>query len=502
MANKTLDLIARIHSAGMTQGGQQGVTALNAIKRAALAAGAAIAGAFASRAIIANIRATSVAGMVEERAFRSLTNAMEAAGVSAKEHIGFLAQQFAATQKITEYGDTDQADSLRTLLVLTGNYQKSIAALPLVLRLAETGLFDLQTAAMMVSKGLAGNTLALTRYFPALKGSNDVLGDLEKQLNKTQGTLGTFSQSLNRMQNVVVDIREAGGMMLNEFLRPFLDDLSVGLERVRDFTDALVFLKPPKEWSDFAAAFDKDALLGTILKHAIGTAGDMFKNDRWLLGQFGDAMMAPGTLFDDVRSVFDEAEAARKNELLRQKLEHYVEVYNEYMATMGPPIGPEYWHYGAASFATTDVYGAYGLPSPTKGQPGVVPPTGGLYGYMLMPSVRDIVRNAPELPQGVFGTERYGLSERELWARNREKKAKKDDEIEDMQKAIGEEFSSIMSSAIITAFDEGGGVAVKRLGKQLRDNIIGNLTDALFKGFGSAIGGGPLSILFGSGKLL
>ena len=107
----------------------------------------------------------------QEKIFRGLKTTIELAGKSYQSIEGDLKNYLEILQRTTEYGDTDSAKVLTTLVQLTGDYDKALKALPLALDIASLGLFDVNTAARNVAMTLEGNIELMARYIPELKAS-------------------------------------------------------------------------------------------------------------------------------------------------------------------------------------------------------------------------------------------------------------------------------------------------------------------------------------------
>ena len=85
---------------------------------------------------------TVSAAIKEEETFRKLQTSVELTGKSWVSVKDDLDQMIASLQATTQYGDTETAEVLTTLMQLTSDYDKSIKGLPIALDLAATGLFD------------------------------------------------------------------------------------------------------------------------------------------------------------------------------------------------------------------------------------------------------------------------------------------------------------------------------------------------------------------------
>ena len=107
----------------------------------------------------------------QEKIFRALKTTIELSGKSYQSVSNDLSNYLEILQRTTEYGDTDSAKVLTTLVQLTGNYDQAVRNLPLALDIAATGLFDVNTAARNVAMSLSGNIELMARYIPELKAS-------------------------------------------------------------------------------------------------------------------------------------------------------------------------------------------------------------------------------------------------------------------------------------------------------------------------------------------
>lgn len=161
-----------------TQSGAQNVSGSTnkidmALKDAAKSALKFAGAYFGVRGVIAGIKSTAGAAIEQEQVFRKLQTSIELTGRNYNDLKGEIDDTFASLQAMTEFGDTDSAQALTTLVQLTGDYESSMKQLPLVLDMASTGLFDMSTAARYVAMALEGNAEALGRYVPQLRATNN-----------------------------------------------------------------------------------------------------------------------------------------------------------------------------------------------------------------------------------------------------------------------------------------------------------------------------------------
>ena len=189
---------------------------------------------FATAAATAVVVKLTQASIEQEKIFNSLENSINLTGESYNNLKVSLDGYFASLQQSTIYGDTDTAQVLQKLIILTGDYDTALQGVPLSLDLAASGLFDVDTAARMVGMALTGNIEMLGRYIPEFKAATnetlknmdatekaayaiEVLGEkfgglAEKELNTTAGKWQQF-------ENYWGDVKEAIGDAFLELVR-------------------------------------------------------------------------------------------------------------------------------------------------------------------------------------------------------------------------------------------------------------------------------------------
>lgn len=177
--------------------------------------GAAIGAAFALRRIVdfgkAAVREFAAAEAVWSRLGQTLANV----GVSMDDVKLQLDGVVAAMGRVSTMSDEDVASSLETLVQLSGDYGASLDRLQLVADLAAGASIDFAQASEMVGKAMAGNTMALTRLFPRLKGSKDILGDLAKiQDGMALKQRGTWAGATKILSDEWGNFKEAVGEAL------------------------------------------------------------------------------------------------------------------------------------------------------------------------------------------------------------------------------------------------------------------------------------------------
>jgi len=206
----------------------------------------AIAGFTALTAVI--IKATQAAA-AEQLQTAQLAHQLRRLGLeseTAMREVDALANK---QQELTRFGDTQTRATLAQLIMLTNDYQGSMKNLNLVYDIAESGMFDVRTAARYVGMAMQGNVEILGRYIPELRASsNEALKNMtanEKAayaidlLRSKFGGLAeemgkTVAGSWAKMKNAASDALEAFGYGMLEPTREGLNDITTVLKDNED----------------------------------------------------------------------------------------------------------------------------------------------------------------------------------------------------------------------------------------------------------------------------
>ena len=212
------------------------------------AAGVVAAGLFqkAAHAVADGIQESIKAAIDAERVDKSLAAALEITGRSAaglgdhfKEYAGEL-------QKTTVYDD-EAIKGAQALLVQLTNLDKDgiDRATRGAIGMASVFGTDLESAATLVAKAMAGNTAALSRYgikvaedLPLEEKRVQLLAQLEKMFGRATAETGTFGGQLAVLENRWGEVQEATGRwvtqqkgvveLMNKGTQSLLDYLTMG----------------------------------------------------------------------------------------------------------------------------------------------------------------------------------------------------------------------------------------------------------------------------------
>ena len=191
----------------------------------------------------------------QEVIFNTLKNTVELTGKSWGEAKGELDSLFASLQETTIYGDTETAATFQKLVLLTGDYEKSLEGLPVALDMAASGFFDLSSSARYVGMALTGNIEMLGRYFTEFKTANNeqlksmtasekaayALDILKAKLKGlAENELNTAKGRWIQYKNYWGDLQEAIG---DKFLSSVVKTSGILLPIVKSWTAAMEFHK-------------------------------------------------------------------------------------------------------------------------------------------------------------------------------------------------------------------------------------------------------------------
>lgn len=173
------------------------------------------------------VKSVKMAGE-EEQVMKRLAVVIENTGRSYTGVDGQVRAVLKSQQMLTRFADDESAVALTNLVAITGNYERSLAALPVVTDLAETGLFSLESASTAVGKALTGNTMLLQRTGIQIEKTDDVLKVLSERFGGTAvKAADTFAGRVAQLRNTVSDLFEALGT-------PLIGALGTAATKLRD----------------------------------------------------------------------------------------------------------------------------------------------------------------------------------------------------------------------------------------------------------------------------
>jgi hypothetical protein len=200
---------------GVKTGAKEAVGAMEGIGSAAKKLGGILAATFAAQKVIGfgadSIRVFSEADQVWNRLGGTLrTVGVELAGVR-----GEIDKAARAMQDVTTVGDEDFAQSLATLVRISGDYQGSMANVKVAADLAAGAQIDLGTASELVGKAMIGNTTALRRMGIEVKEGENAVDAIAKRFQSmAENEARSFAGQLTQINKEWGDFQEAIGSAL------------------------------------------------------------------------------------------------------------------------------------------------------------------------------------------------------------------------------------------------------------------------------------------------
>lgn len=141
---------------------------------------------------------------------------MKQAVLSSGESFQQMRPQIDATisnlTRLTTYTDDQLMASFSDMVTMTGDAKGSLANVGLAADLAAAKSIPLEAATTAIGKAMAGNTTALAKLVPELKGSSDIMGDLKLKVDGTAAAMGqTMAGSIERAKNQFSEFAQAVG---------------------------------------------------------------------------------------------------------------------------------------------------------------------------------------------------------------------------------------------------------------------------------------------------
>ena len=195
-------------------------------------------------------RNSITAAAEEERVMQRLASTVEAAGVSWSTASGSVQALLSGIQDTTRFADDEAAAAFQTLIGITGDYNSSLTGLNAAVTLAAGRNMDLETAAQLLGKAIAGNTQSLGRYGIVLTESEKAMLKNADATERAEFYAGKFNERYGDAAQA--DFRTAAGQI--DYLSNQFDDLKEAVggainrnlfdpEVVRPLVEMIKFLK-------------------------------------------------------------------------------------------------------------------------------------------------------------------------------------------------------------------------------------------------------------------
>jgi hypothetical protein len=147
-----------------------------------------------------------------EQSMQRMKTAVQNAGTSFEQMRPKIDSTIADLTRLTVYTDDQLMAAFSDMTVQTGDAKGALSNLGLAADLAAAKSIPLETASSAIGKAMEGNTTALQKLIPELKGSSDIMGDLRLKVEGTAVQMGgTFAGSIERAKNMFGEFAQAVG---------------------------------------------------------------------------------------------------------------------------------------------------------------------------------------------------------------------------------------------------------------------------------------------------
>jgi hypothetical protein len=165
----------------------------------------------------------------EERiGINRLDVALRSVGTSYFEQKKAIEAVVAAQQIKTNFGDEEQRDALTKLILTSGDYADSLAALPVLLDMAAAMGMNLENSSMLLGRGLSGNVEMFKRYGIEIEKGSDATAVITALTEKFGGQAEAAATPITQLKNRLGDVAQAIGVVLV----PVVNAVAVALEIV------------------------------------------------------------------------------------------------------------------------------------------------------------------------------------------------------------------------------------------------------------------------------
>ena len=200
--------------------------------------GATIGKAFAAAEIVQFLVESTKAAAENASSFAILQNQLKNVTGATDKQSEAIDKQLESMSEMSGTTMPELRVAFGSLVRATGDSTKALALQQTALDLAASAHIPVETAAKALGKAVNGNVTALTRLDPALKGSKNLLGDLEKQ-TKGAAKAAADTNPMKRMQVEFEHIQVALGNGLLPVMR-LVSDLLMKLTPVFDMVGKII----------------------------------------------------------------------------------------------------------------------------------------------------------------------------------------------------------------------------------------------------------------------
>lgn len=198
-----------IHGGGLL------TSAWGKVKAFAVGMGATIAAAFTVRSLVDFAKESITTAVTVGKSWANISNAVKTAGGDFEALRPTIDATVERISKALAFDDEEVRDGLTRMIRATGSVSLGLRGVEVAAKLARAGQISMQQATDMLTRALeTGNVRALTTITGNLKGTKDVLGDVEAALGDVASTVPAFDRGMMALSETWEDFKVALGNAL------------------------------------------------------------------------------------------------------------------------------------------------------------------------------------------------------------------------------------------------------------------------------------------------
>ena len=171
--------------------------------------------ATATGAALTGLATIAVKGALDQEiGIRSLDQALKNVGFSYARQRDEIEKVIESQQRKTNFGDEQQREALQKLVAIGGKYEGSLEALVVAQDFAAGSSMDLQSAALLVGKAIAGETSTLSRYGIIMEEGATITDIMATLTAKFGGAAEAAANPMTQLKNRIGDLFETIGLNL------------------------------------------------------------------------------------------------------------------------------------------------------------------------------------------------------------------------------------------------------------------------------------------------
>ena len=176
-------------------------------------------------AAVSALKDAGKAAVTDAKSQAVLANALKNTIGANDEVIASVEQSISAWQMASGVADDSLRPAYQSLATATGSVSNANKLMQIALDLSASKQISVEKAAGLLGKAFNGNTTQLTRLMPELKGSTNMLGDLEQAV-KGASAAAADTDPFARINVIFGEMQEQIGQYLIPYVRQFAEYLA------------------------------------------------------------------------------------------------------------------------------------------------------------------------------------------------------------------------------------------------------------------------------------